>query len=105
MVRARQTIWRAFKRYTLRRKFLTERVVEAALYWEDGFVPSKRVELVGSFTTPPWSVRVPMRYSLFFRAYYVRATLTLDRDEFKFVINDTYACSPRYPIVYTTQNI
>ena len=105
MVKARQTIWRAFKRFTLRRKFLTARVVEASLYWEDAFTPSKKVELVGSFTSPPWSVRIPMRYSLFFRAYYVRATLALERDEFKFVINGTYACSPRYPIVYTMQNI
>lgn len=61
--------------------------------------PFDTVQLIGEFTNPPWSPKIPMKFSPFFKCMHVR-TLIKENAQFKFIANENYRCSTFYEASY-----
>mmetsp|Transcript_39580 Transcript_39580/g.39158 ORF Transcript_39580/g.39158 Transcript_39580/m.39158 type:complete len:363 (+) Transcript_39580:26-1114(+) len=106
LFRATKIIMRALN-YKRLRRLRRESIFIADIYYEADPDIAKQIFLVGEFSTPQWGKQVLMQYSYFHRAF--RAQIKIRQSsEFKFIVDGTFICCPKYPRLTTggyTNNI
>lgn len=78
----------ALRRWLIR-KWAAQRVYLADIYFEADHDIAEEVFIVGEFTQPKWLVKVPMKYSSFFRAFKAQVKIH-DNCQFKFIIDGMF---------------
>lgn len=89
-------IQRLTRGYLVRKRGFSDR--DKCVIWWKG--KANRVQLVGSWTTPPWQQRLQLDYlpeGGFF--YTKRLNLKAGRYQFKIIADEIWQCSPHYPLV------
>ena len=99
MIEAAKVIWIAAKRWLLK-KWRKSWYYITDIYFDADHDITDRIYIVGDFTSPKWSIQIPMKYSFFHRSFLIRVKIH-DNSQFKFIVDGTYICWPTYPMVYS----
>lgn len=99
ILRAAKVIKRAVIKWYFR-KLAKSRIYITDIYFEADHDIAENVYIVGEFTSPKWTVQIPMKYSFFYRAFTTKIKIR-DHCQFKFVVDGTFICCPKYSISYT----
>lgn len=96
---AQRTIANAVKKWLLKTQAKSG-VYLADIYFEADYDIAQTIQIVGEFTQPAWSLKLTMKYSFFHRAFHAQVKI-YEGCQFKFIVDGTFICCPRYPLVYT----
>ena len=99
MLKAAQVIWNAVKRW-LFKKWRKSRIYVVDIYFEADHDIAENVYISGDFTFPKWSKKIPMKYSFFHRSFMAQVKIH-DNSQFKFIVDGTFICCPKYPMIYS----
>lgn len=101
IIKAQKVISNAFKRMRFR-KFAHKQTYFADIHYEADPDIAKEIFLVGEFTIPKWSVRIPMKYSFYHRSFLTQVKIQ-ENSQFKFIVDGTFVWWPQYPFKYTKE--
>lgn len=91
-------IQKYYRGYIVRKElgFLKSSKASLIVKWQDG---AGEVFFVGDFTSPPWEVKIPMRYSsilkYFISTYFLETALSPNRYYLKFIVDDKWCVNNR----------